>query len=82
MPRHITQSILLAFVALVASHAHAIDFGDLINKELGTLGKSTPQKSEPDASSNTPATTGAAKSAANLANFFNPHMNSPMRRRH
>lgn len=71
MPRNISQSILLAFVALVASPAHAIDFGDLINKELGTLGKPVPQKSEPDASSNTPAATGAAKSAANLASFSN-----------
>ena len=71
MPRRIIQSILFAFTALAASYAHAIDFGDLINKELGTLGKPTPQKSEPAASSNTPATTGAAKSAANLASFSN-----------
>ena len=71
MPRHMIQSALFAFIALAAGHVHAIDFGDLINKELGTLGKPTPQKSEPDASSNTPATTGAAKSAANLANFSN-----------
>ena len=71
MPRHIIQSILFAFTALAASYAHAIDFGDLINKELGTLGKPTTQKSEPAASSNTPATTGAAKSAGNLASFSN-----------
>ncbi|MCE9550257.1 MAG: DUF4197 domain-containing protein [Betaproteobacteria bacterium] len=71
MPRHTIQSILLALIALAASHAHAIDFGDLINKELGTLGKPSPQKSEPAASSNTPATTEAAKPAANLASFSN-----------
>ncbi|MCX7194651.1 MAG: DUF4197 domain-containing protein [Proteobacteria bacterium] len=71
MPRHTIQSILLALIALAASHAHAIDFGDLINKELGTLGKPSPQKSEPAASSNTPATTEAAKPAAKLASFSN-----------
>ncbi|MDP1679186.1 MAG: DUF4197 domain-containing protein [Candidatus Nitrotoga sp.] len=65
------QSTLFVFIALAASHAHAIDFGDLINKELGTLGKPIPQNSEPAASSNTPATTGALKSAANLTNFSN-----------
>ena len=71
MPRHIIQSILFISITLAASHAHAIDFGDLINKELSTLGKPSPQNSVPAASSNTPATTGAPKSAANLANFSN-----------
>ncbi|BBJ24343.1 DUF4197 domain-containing protein [Candidatus Nitrotoga sp. AM1P] len=71
MPRHMIQSILFISITLTASHAHAIDFGDLINKELGSFGKSTPQNSTPAASSNTPATTGAPKSAANLADFSN-----------
>jgi hypothetical protein len=71
MPRHIIQSILFASITLAASHSHAIDFGDLINKELGTLGKPVQQNSEPAASSNTPATTGTPKSAANLASFSN-----------
>lgn len=70
MLRHIIQSILFAFIALAASQAHAIDFGDLINKELGNLSKTTPHNTEA-ASSNTPATTGAAKSAANLTSFSN-----------
>lgn len=69
MPRHMIQSTLFVFIALAASHARAIDFGNLINKELGTLVKPIPQNSEPAASSNTPATTGALKSAANLADF-------------
>ncbi len=69
MLRHIILSILLTFITLAASQTYAIDFGDLINKELGNLGKPTPQNSEPAASSNTPATTGNVKSAANLANF-------------
>ena len=71
MSRHMIKSALFAFIALAASHAHAIDFGGLINKELGTLGKPIPQKSEPAVSSNTPAITGATKSAANLASFSN-----------
>ena len=71
MPRHIIQSTLFASILLAASHVQAIDFGDLINKELGALGKPTPQNSAPAASSNTPVTTGALKSAANLANFSN-----------
>ncbi|RFC34969.1 MAG: Protein of unknown function (DUF4197) [Candidatus Nitrotoga sp. SPKER] len=71
MPRHIIQSILFASITLAASHTHAIDFGNLINKELGSLGKSTSQNSESAASSNTPATTETPKSAANLANFSN-----------
>ena len=71
MPRHTIQSLLFASITLAASHSHAIDFGDLINKELGTLGKPTPQNSQPAASSNAPATTGTPKSAANLANFSN-----------
>ncbi|MBK8569720.1 MAG: hypothetical protein IPN81_06870 [Nitrosomonadales bacterium] len=43
MPQYKIQSILFALVTLAASHAHAIDFGDLINKELGKLDKSAPQ---------------------------------------
>lgn len=70
MLRHIIQNVLLAFIALVTSQAHAIDFGGLINKELGNLGKTTPQSTEA-ASSNTPAATGTTKSAANLATFSN-----------
>ncbi|CAH1904024.1 conserved exported hypothetical protein [Candidatus Nitrotoga sp. HW29] len=71
MPRHMIQSILFVSITLTASYAHAIDFGDLINKELGSLGKPTPQNSTPAASSSTPATTETLKSATNLANFSN-----------
>ena len=69
MSRHMVKNALFAFIALAASHAHAIDFGGLINKELGNLGKPITQKSEPAVSSNTPAITGATKSASNLASF-------------
>lgn len=71
MSRHMIQSILFTSIAIAASHAHAIDLGDLINKELGSFGKSTPQNSAPATSSNTPATTGTLKPAANLASFSN-----------
>ena len=71
MPQYKIQSILFALVTLAASHAHAIDFGDLINKELGKLDKSAPQKSESAATSNTPAITGTAKPTTGLANFSN-----------
>lgn len=71
MPRHIIQSVLFAFITLAASHTHAIDFGDLINKGLDNFGKSSSENSESAAPSSTPATTGAEKSATNLADFSN-----------
>jgi len=71
MPRHMIQSILFAFITLSTSHAHAIDFGDLINKGIDNFGKPSAQNSEPAASSSTPVTTRAEKSATNLASFSN-----------
>jgi hypothetical protein len=65
------QSVLFTVIALAASNAHAFDFGGLLDKGLGNLGKPSPQNSEPAAPGSTPATTEAAKPAANLANFSN-----------
>ena len=46
MSRHMIKSALFAFIALAASNAHAFDFGGLLDKELGNLGKPSPQNSE------------------------------------
>ncbi|MEO6421391.1 MAG: DUF4197 domain-containing protein [Candidatus Nitrotoga sp.] len=69
MTRYMIQSILMAFSTFAASHAYAINFGDLINKEIGNLNKPSTQNPEPAVTSNKPATTGTLKSAANLASF-------------
>lgn len=72
MPGHIIQSVLLAVIILAAGHARAIDFGELLNQEMGILGKSVPQKSESAAPGNTSTTsTGTAQAVANLAGFSN-----------
>jgi hypothetical protein len=74
MPRHIIQSALFVLIALAVGHARAIDFGELLNQEMGTFGKANPQKSETTASGNTAATTpstGTAQAVSNLAGFSN-----------
>ena len=72
MPRHIIQSALFVLIALAVGHARAIDFGELLNQELGTFGKVNPQKSETTASGNTATTsTGTAQAVSNLAGFSN-----------
>lgn len=71
MPRHIIQSVLFTVVALAASNAHAFDLGGLLDEGLGKQGKPSPQNPEPAAPGSTPVTTGAEKSATNLASFSN-----------
>lgn len=74
MPRHIIQSALFVLIALAVGHARAIDFGELLNQEMGTFGKANPQKSETTVSGNTAATTsstGTAQAVSNLAGFSN-----------
>ena len=75
MPRHIIQSALFVLIALAVGHARAIDFGELLNQEMGTFGKANPQKPETTASGNTAATTsssiGTAQAVSNLAGFSN-----------
>lgn len=71
MSRHMIQNVLFSLITLAASNAHAFDFGGLLDKGLGNLGKSSPRNSEPAASSSTPVTTGVEKSATNLASFSN-----------
>lgn len=71
MPRHMIQSVLFAVIALAASHAHAFDFGGLLDKGLGNVGKPSPQNSGSATSGGTPVTAGAATPATNLASFSN-----------
>ncbi|MFZ1548550.1 MAG: DUF4197 domain-containing protein, partial [Candidatus Nitrotoga sp.] len=71
MPRHMTQSVLFAVIALAVSNAHAFDFGGLLDKGLGNTGKPSPQNSGSATSGGAPVKTGAATPAANLASFSN-----------
>ena len=66
--QYFVRSVLYAFAALTISPSHALDFGDLVNKDtLNKLEKNLPQNAAPAV--NQPAA--APATSAGLANFSN-----------